>query len=240
MTFEQQVRQAPNPLEALLVLARALDALQAKPTLDSWAGWAPGTEQAPPPTAPAQPSLTSADLPDDVVIAWMQKNYKGAAGLDADSTEGQMAIAQVREDLLLAPNVQVVEDLFRQTTEGIVESDIDWSPLTEKHRAARYQFAKDVLQLDVALGPHPEQGDWAADYASGGPMYLYIPNRDLVKQYPENVRSQMVEDVRITTHARQPDLIADKLTHEFGGDLLQKPMSTDLERRAAPLPVGLR
>lgn len=256
MSLVDEVRAAPNPLEALMRIAVAVEQLQeaqaAVPTLDSWAGWvpegqAPGGAPAPSSSAPESaltadrqapppaPGLTERDLPDDVVIAWMRKNYKGAAGLEPNTPDGKMAIAQVREDLLHAPNVKVVEDLFRQTTEGIIESDLDWSPLTDKHRAARYDFAKRVLNLDVALGDHPTGGDWAADYASGGPMWFYIPNRDLVMQYPEHVRGQMVEDVRVTSHARVSQQAADKLTHEFGADVLKKPMSTDREG-GAPIP----
>lgn len=244
-TLEQQVLGAKSPREALILIARAVDALRAEPTLDSWDGWVPDG-QAPRPLsqplapAPAHPRINPEDLTDDVVKMWIARNYKNGVVLD-DSPEARAAIAQVREDMLNAPNVEVVEDLFRVTTEGIVESDLDWSPLTQAHHDARYQFAQRILNLDVALGPHPEgEGhEWAEDYAQGGPMWFYIPNRDLVMQYPERVRSQMVEDVRVTTHARSPQHIADKLTNEFGADVLKAPMSTDREG-GAPQPMGFR
>lgn len=233
MTLIDEVRQARTPQEALLRIAQAVDDLRAArvPTLDSWDGWgeAPATPDEAPPDVAEAPLRA---LTDDDVKAWLAKNYGRAP---ADDAEGRAIIAQVRADLERAGTPESPVQILSQSG-GVVESQIDWSPANarkvlagelseDQYRALRYQFARDQLQLDVALGPHPNGGDWAEDYAKVGPINLYVHNRDLLVQYDDRIKSAVVADI---------DQYSTQMGHEVGRDLLKKPLSTDQERGAPP------
>jgi hypothetical protein len=250
MTAHQDVLNAKSPRLALLALAEHIDrlelelrAVQLAPGLDDWAGWMQG-EPMPEHDARMEDALVgvaraaevergavSAPRPklvvsDDDAKAWIEKNYGRPV---QDDAEGRAVVAQVKHDLENAPDVEDVADFFRTGPDDVVESRIDWSPKSPAHHDLRYDFAKRVLQLDVALGPHPEGGDWAEDYAKAGPMWMYIPNRDLVIQYDENARASMIADL---------ELYDKRVAYEFAYDVLKKPMSTD-RTGGAPQPVGL-
>lgn len=233
-TIEQQVRAAKTPRDALLILARAVDQLTSgAPDLDSWSGWGPGDQSAPGESRSVEgvvdsPAPVARKVSNEEVYAWFVRNFNRAP---EDTPEGRAALDQIRHDIENAPNEPQRAYEFVQTADGVIESTIDWRPLNDKHREARYTFAQKVLNLDLALGKHPEpDGDWAADYAEGGPFWFYIPNRDLVMQYPEQVRSQMVADVAL--YGNQ------KVVDELAQDLLKRPMSTDIDGRGAPRPAG--
>ena len=242
---------------AMMALAEHIDRLtmeikqlRDEPGFDSWSGWLQGepvpeshpvegaVDRAPAPDQEAEVLAAVAALSEQYppklevsfedAKAWIEKNY--GAPVDDTTAAGRQAILQAKLDMENAPNVESVDDFFRTDGNGVVESRIDWSPLSQKHHDARYEFAKRVLQLDVALGPLPdgEDGDWFEDYAKVGPMWMYIPNRDLVIQYPENVRAQMVADL---------ELYDKRVAYEFAYDVLKKPMSTD-RTGGAPQPVG--
>jgi hypothetical protein len=245
MTIEQQVLAAKTPRDALLVLARAVDALQTP--ADPWASWGDDSVQPlddshrpawsadddaaalpqPTPVIPELgPGVRAAAITDEDVKNWIGRNY---GQVPADDAEGRAIVAQVRADLEKAGTPEAGVDLFRTGDDGVIESAIDWAPQDEQHRALRYAFAKNVLQIDVLLGPHPTGGDWAADYASGGPMWLYIPNRDLVLPYPDNVKAAMVEDV---------GRYDQKAAYELAQDILKQPMIKDAESPANRISMG--
>lgn len=242
MTLVEDVRRAKTPREAILLLAAAVDQLRAAhEAVDPWESWgnepyergAMGAGPAALERAPVQGSDGDRDpesaprlnLTEDDVRTWIESNYGRAIGDDA---EARVVIAQVKRDLERSTDAKVAEDLFIQTN-GVIESVIDFSPQDDAHRALREQFARDVLQLDVALGPHPEGGDWASDYASAGPMWLYIPNRDLLMQYPDAVKAAMVADVQ---------RYDEKVAYEMGADVLKQPMQKDDQSPAMRLANG--
>lgn len=236
MTLVDEVRQARDPMDALLRIARAVDDLRPArvPTLDSWDGWGEplGRVAVPDEALPDVAEAPPRELTDDDVKAWIARNYGRAP---ADDAEGRAIIAQVRADLERAGTPESPAQILSQSG-GVVESQIDWSPANarkvrddelsaDQYRALRYQFARDQLQLDVALGPHPNGGDWAEDYAKVGPINLYVHNRDLLVQYNDQIKAAVVADI---------DQYSTQMGHEVGRDLLKKPLSTDQERGAPP------
>lgn len=242
MTIVEQVQQAKTPREALLILAAAIDQLrQAHKAVDPWAGWdeAPITatdiaeiddRHGP---VPDEAQLTGdrvldsngqwverRDVTDDEVISWIGRNY---GRTPTDDSEGKALIAMVRADLERASKGEVAQSDFVMH-DGVIESDIDFSPADDAYAAKRYDFAKNVLQLDMALGPHPQpDGDWAADYTKQGPLPLYIINRDLIIQYPDGVKAAMVADV---------NNYSSKIAGEMGADLLKQPMTNNRDNPA--------
>lgn len=79
---------------------------------------------------------------------------------------------------------------------------------------ARCAFAESQLQLSAHLG---DGEDWVWAYGKGGPMWLYLSNRDLVMSYPEEIRRRMVEDV-------EQDSPED--AHEMSRDILKAACET--------------
>jgi hypothetical protein len=215
VSVERQVLTTKTPREAILILARAIDELRAPNPWNEWDGdMVPLAEASEEKVAATDGEPDTSDVSDSDVRTWIGRNY---GRIPSDDSEGRALIAQVRSDLERAGRGEVRTDDFVMD-EGVVQSRIDWAPRDEEHRARRAGFARDILKLDVALGAHPDGGDWAADYASGGPMWLYIGNRDLLMQYPDNVKAYMIGDV---------ELYDQRVAHEMGADLLKQPMIKD-------------
>jgi hypothetical protein len=200
MSIEADVMAAGSPRDALLILARAVDALRETPTLDSWTGWGTTQPDAPRPTqdttAPGRPAppVANRHVNEDEVRAFLVQSFEHGGAFDPKDPAAAAVLAQLQKDLAAAtgPSEPDRPD-YIVDTEGVVE--IDMAPRSEEERAAREAFARDVLQLPLALGPHPEGKDWCEEYAKVGPMFLYIPDREMLLEYPEHVRRTMVEDV---------------------------------------------
>lgn len=75
-------------------------------------------------------------------------------------------------------------------------ADIEIPPPNEERLEQRRIFEQQQLRLGEHLGTSE---DWTEAYAKGGPMWLYLGNRDLVMSYPESIRAAMVEDVIATS-----------------------------------------
>lgn len=249
MTVLEQVQQAKTPREALLIIAAAVDQLrQAHKAVDPWAGWDEeeikstdgsilaatlGAETRAMVQEIGEHEVTNSrvldsnghlvdrhEVTDDEVISWIGKNY---GRTPTDDSEGKALIAMVRADLERAGKGEMAPADFVMH-DGVIESSIDFSPPDEAYSDRRYKFAAEVLQLDMALGEHPEpDGDWAADYAKQGPLPLYIINRDLVIQYPDGVKAAMIADV---------NNFSTKIAYEMGADLLKQPMTNNRDNPA--------
>lgn len=227
-TIEDQVKAAGSPREALLMLARAIDELRAEPTLNSWDGW--GTAAPPPPqptrdtTDPGRSAGAVRTITDDDIRAFMAQQF--GAVPDLDDPEVAERLKELRKDLSTAVGESEPDHASVMVDEqGVVE--IDWSPLSDEHRQQRYDFAKDVLQLPLALGEHPEGRDWCADYAEAGPMFLYIPNRELLLEYPESARRVMVEDLMSYDHQVAEEVARDLLRREASDRATAFPLADD-------------
>jgi hypothetical protein len=64
----------------------------------------------------------------------------------------------------------------------------------------------------------PLTAEQAADaYAKGGPMWLYIGNRDAIFQMPEAWRSDMIDDIAVDSPAQAREVARD-IFKKPGGD----------------------
>lgn len=120
---------------------------------------------------------------------------------------------------------QAVDDLVDRavvmtTTETTAEVEIP-PPSIEKQQA-RGMFESLHLRLHEHLG-HSE--NWNHAYAIGGPMWLYLGNRDLVMTLPDQIKQALIEDVL-------EDSPQD--AHEMGRDILKQACET------GPGGVGMR
>lgn len=215
-TVEEQVRAATSLTAALLVLARSVDALRASTTLE----WSSVGETAAP-AAPqstrertnlghAAPPVALRDISDQELLAFLATQFGAIPDLSDPDVQGR--IQELRYELARAgPEGEPERAAVFIDESGV--GDIDMGPQDEAHREARYAFARDVLQLELALGPHPDGRDWCADYAAAGPMFLYVPQRDLLLQYPESARRVMVEDL---------ERYDERVAAEVGRDLLRR------------------
>lgn len=247
MTVREQVLAAKSPRDALLVVADAIDRLEAQPGLDSWKGWDDADAHREAAQDFAERTVTQGameaihansldtgdkvldsnghlvdrhEVTDDEVITWIGRNY---GRTPTDDSEGKALIAMVRADLERAGKGEVAPADFVMH-DGVIESSIDFSPPDDAYSDRRYKFAIEVLQLNMALGPHPEpDGDWAADYAKQGPIPLYIINRDLIVQYPDGVKAAMIADV---------NNFSTKIAYEMGADLLKQPLTNNRDNPA--------
>jgi hypothetical protein len=118
------------------------------------------------------------------------------------------------EWLMTAQDQAKSNDRAVEVIENGDTTDIVLRTPSEEKMQRRREFEAQHLRLSETLG---DAEDWNEAYAKGGPMWLYIGNRELVMSYPEQVRSLMIEDV-----------IEDspKDAHEMGADLLKQPSET--------------
>jgi hypothetical protein len=108
---------------------------------------------------------------------------------------------------------EVVAEHERRTQITATEDDTDVvipAPSDEK-KERRRQFERQNLKLSEFLG---DSEDWSEAYAKGGPMWLYLGNRELVMSMPDGVRTALVQDVI-------EDSPQD--AHEMGRDILKQP-----------------
>jgi len=117
-------------------------------------------------------------------------------------------------------NAAVDRSVALTTTETTAEVEIP-PPSIEKQQA-RGMFESLHLRLHEHLG-HSE--NWNHAYAIGGPMWLYLGNRDLVMTLPDQIKQALIEDVL-------EDSPQD--AHEMGRDILKQACET------GPGGVGMR
>jgi hypothetical protein len=97
--------------------------------------------------------------------------------------------------------------------DGVAE--VTLPPVSEAKQNRRVEFARQNLHLG-------DLGDVVVmelAYAKGGPMWLYLGNRQHVMELPPSVKRAMIEDV-------EEDSPAD--AHEMARDILKAPCETDL------------
>lgn len=97
---------------------------------------------------------------------------------------------------------------IRQTNDG---TEVVLPAASAEKQASRAAFEAARLNLKAYLG---DGEDWNTAYAKGGPMWLYLANRDLVLSYPIDVQRAMVADVE------EDD---PRAAQEMGRDILKAP-----------------
>lgn len=191
------VQVSKSVQEALFVVAEALDRIEAK--LDS----------APQSPAPAW---------DD----WTNPAVHRQATIDVEVDRAEMAFQMGIDDDIpyedMSENAQrahdaIVEAKIAQGKSAQLATDVtvDVKPVSVERHNERLHFAIETLNLNTELGT---EDDWCLTYAKGGPAWLYAHRRDLVVQYSEAVKQQMVSDLE------QDDPQA---AHEMARDILKQP-----------------
>lgn len=108
---------------------------------------------------------------------------------------------------------------------GDVEQDsdgnttINFNEVDEETEMERRRFAIETLDF-----PNNYPADWKAyvdGYAKGGPMYLYLSDRDFVMGLPIGVKNMMLTDVNKFNPEQARQMAADILKDASPGDMDQ-------------------
>lgn len=225
MTTEEQIRSAQSPQAAMLVLARALDRIEAKldapPSVHHVDPWTIPINWVSPEEAAAKYGTPAVDTTE--LRARIQQET------DPDERRALEAQLRLAEDNGEAVRTELPDSGIRPeitVTEGGVTLDVP--PVGKERQDRRRRIATDIdisgyLSTNGALTKEE-----AADaYARGGPMWLYTYDRDAVLQMPLSWRKEMVQDIDEDNPA---------LAHELGRDILKDrgpgdDMDTQIERQ---------
>lgn len=183
MSLQEQVKNAGNPQEALQAIARYLDVLDTKinkvleqPAEQGWGEWEAPTE-----ATPEDP------LPEYVMQ--LREQIKEADGEDRAALEAQLK-------LLTDKGYGIEPEKLEEGVRPVVEQDehgntvVDFPAPDEQQLAMRKRFVEDVLLKD------PAREHLAEPFLKGGPLYLYLGDRDFVaNEMPPQFRSLFVQDV---------------------------------------------
>lgn len=145
------------------------------------------------------------DQPVPTVNAWSAWSHEPP--ITADAIDGKYH----SRDETFTPTEQRAAEL--SFDEEAAEADISFKMPDAERLTARRAFERERLHLAEYLADDTQ--DWTEAYAMGGPMWLYLGNRDLVMSMPDSVRQAMVQDL-IDTGAADD-------AHEMGRDILKQP-----------------
>ena len=137
------------------------------------------------------------------------KNPQEALLVIANALDQLLHRQQILEDLLTERQPAKVDDgwgeweeparpgpAYTETQNGEDSTLIDIKPVSDEKRERREAFAREVLDFGAYTKELELDEDTAVQaYGLGGPVWLYIGNRDLFLQYPWEVRRMMVRDV---------------------------------------------
>lgn len=210
MTYADRVANAPSPQAALLVLAEGIDAILSQPAQvdDGWGTWTsptPVPQQAITDTAHALADLVTKQSFDAGQVAQLRKRMETAEGDDRAALEAALRLAQDSG----APPVDLVSEgtIVAADEDGLVDLPVPSDAVQDE----RYDWA-----LENHIGTRFDTGlsdeDFALAFSKGGPMWLYLGNRDAVMQMPVDWRRAFVEDI-----AQQ----SQRQAHEVGRDILK-------------------
>jgi hypothetical protein len=87
-------------------------------------------------------------------------------------------------------------------------TDVNLPPPSAEKLAARRMFEKQSLHLVDYLGTGE---DWTEVYAKGGPVWLYVGNRELVMSLPHSVRQALVADLEEDAPQQAKEMARDVL-----------------------------
>lgn len=219
MTVREVVESASNVQEAILALAAGLDAviarLDAAPPAaepDPWGTW---NAPALPVAEPVEATAYELRAPLTAELAEQLGDLARAMAVATDDNE--RAAIQAKMNLLLDPGraPDPVDHGNRvQIEQGDGEATVKLPPVSPERYMRRLAWAKQAL-LNEGLGGDE---DWEEVYAKGGPMWLYLGNRDYVLGLPQHLRAEMVADVEQDSPTDAHELSADILKNlESGG-----------------------
>lgn len=248
---ERALQSVRTPLEGMLVLARALDALEFKLDLlidaqaDPWGGWLGRGGQGArvgrrPYTPPAAPVHDPEDPPATATLATLATQIEAiraqiAAADDRDDLRALQAKLRLLEDEGRPPEDLVPEGQRIDATTVNGEIVVELPPATVDEYMTRFEWA-----MDNKLGEHltdngvsnAQAAQW---YAKGGPVWLHAYDRPAVVSMPVHWRQLFVTLVEKFSPAQAREIGRDILKDEDemgGGAAFEKAMAEAEARRA--------
>lgn len=211
----QKVRASKSPSEALLALAQHVDELQAILTEslaasgsdDGWGSWEGASE-------PSAEDEWAPDPADEAALAQYEDELQGNG--DAEESRVLRAKIELTRDRLKPP--VELHDNSGEATETHYDDEGNAIVDLPKPTPAQIDARAELLpRMGLQDQYGPEIGETAEDsFVRGGPLLLYLSDRDYVNSLPHDVKTLMVEDV-ILSSPREG--------HEMGRDILKA--STD-------------
>jgi hypothetical protein len=246
MSLSERITQCKTPVEAVLLLAKEIDelraelaSLQAAPASDPWTQpltWDTRESTAFIARALAEdvqlkPTISGTTRADK--IAATQKALDEAT--DPDDRRALEASLRLLKDTdanirreAVPEGTRVKDDqatMAGSVTQSIVVGGgtVELPVVSPERQDVRRQWAADrKLAEFIPLDP----ADAADQYAKGGPMWLYLGNRDAVMQMPFNYRQELVAELMLDSPAE---------AQEVGRDILKQADSVDREITAAAI-----
>lgn len=204
MTYSDTVRQARNQQEALVAVAQGIDEILArladKPADDGWGSWSSGTIA----VDTAKKWANAFDVARDEQITELREMI--AAETDPDNILAMQAKLRLLTDTGQTPYAATEGRRVEPDEDGIV----DLPPVDAARRDARQKWALD-FGLGQMMDPPMDNEQAALAYGLGGPLWLYLPQRETIMGLPEHVRRMMVEDVERDSPAQAQELARDIL-----------------------------
>lgn len=208
MSLQAQVKDAENPKVALEAIARYLDHLNTKVDAvlkiagtapehdDGWGQW--------------DDPETHEEVAQDFERLEKIELLRKAIEVEQDAMEADALRAQLRLLEDEGSNIKrgLDEAKHSKITQGDDEAIVDLPPPTDEQLEQRAHISK--FLSDYGLDP-----EYIDSYIKGGPLVLYLSDRDMVNGLPNNVKTAMVQDVEINSP---------KEAHEMARDILK---STD-------------
>jgi hypothetical protein len=200
MTCVQEVKAARNPSEALLVLARYVDKLEARlneqPADDGWGSW---DDQA-----------THVATHKAFTIEGLKE--KLAATHDPEDRRALEAQLRLAEETGASAADVVPEGQREQVTVSDSEILVELPAATPEVAHARRQWAETHDAHTFFKAFEKDKPGFVDAYVKGGPLWIYHSDRDAVMQMPFEWRRDLVADIGHHSPAT---------AHEVGRDLLK-------------------
>jgi hypothetical protein len=184
--LSHRIRTAASPREAILMLAEAIDEINARPAVAAVDPWDEWTDLA---------SMVQDEAEANArAIAAVQEQLKAATGEDAQALQAQLNILRDAAGELVydgkGASRPPVDDGRRTRIDG---DTVDLVPVSQERKDARYEWAIKHALHDFTP-PLTEVGA-AQAFAAGGPAWLYEGNRAAIMMMPYEWRVWLVEEL---------------------------------------------
>jgi hypothetical protein len=221
MTTEQLVRSARNPQEAMLHIAAALDRIEAKldqqPAAepDPWGNW--GHEYNIAERGPETVIPPRGDGAAETIIRARQnkqaiEGVQAMLDVEADAEERRALEAKLR--LLKDEGASIIRREAGVRVQSLVDDStvtVDIPPASPERQEDRRRFARNGHLHSFLSQPALNEAEFEDAYAKGGPMWLYLGDRDAIMAMPPEYRVLMVADIEEDSPAQAQEVARDLL-----------------------------
>lgn len=230
MSIEHDIAAAQNQRDALIILGRALDrieekldtqALEADLTAtmgqaDPWNEWTPTREEILDAQAmDLEPSEMHGIRPVDRAQRIQFLEGQLATATDPEDVRALEAKLRLAKDDGKALDLSVSAGARADITSDGTTGEVVVPPVSEERKDARAMWAYGIKLWEYI----PMEATAACEaFAKGGPMWLYLANRDAVMQMPYDARQWLVADIELDSPAE---------AQEVGRDILKSTQSVD-------------